>query len=694
MNIKRQYKFGFTLIEAMISMTILIIAMVIAVTGLSYVLRGERLNSVQNELDIDVRTTMERLRNDLRLSSLEYIFVWPQGVSTNTAISFPKARDDDGDGLIELDANGKIIWDVTLIYHVWNSSPNELRLTTFDTRDNSLNDAQRQDQLESVVLNGTGAGTYNSANASTRALFRNLFFWDIRGKGAQFDTYAPTLARMPVEFGSCLLDPGAHDFKFDIVGKNAASSGYKIGIDSLIVSPSGVKREAEDQIPPSVQSGASATEEYMAGGNWSGNYQLNFDAGGIGDYFVLSMDNDRWEEQNFDGEGAVSDDCIAEFDETLTPKSFVVMPSPVTNAWQSNWQTLNANYGSSSGGELRGKAIRILLRGDEMWEGGAIKYSGPLHCIWFYAGVNQLQILEARIAEATNPATYCMDFDPTTDEQLFFYGTMATYTISAGSYARAWPANDMWIDSEKSYLLSLLVVNDSGKSDARYWEELHTGAGTNPPPGCYYIDGTNSPTVSDIRAPIWSSNPLVQTTNRLYALQHLHILAASNGTYTSQIVDTKISSPTYKTVDWTAIKPSGTDVKIKVRTDSNPDMSTAPDWTNVTASSSPGAINPGSGRYVQFQAVMDSSSSLWYVPKLRDVTIDWDGVTRLTDVGATLTMGPDYGIFELTVDNKPLIRGMSVDLTIYKDIRGFGGKGSNRLTSTLSAEVEPRNTGK
>ena len=279
MKKNRQTKFGFTVVEALSAFAILMLALVAAMTGWGYVVRGERINSVQNELDIDVRTTMERLRNDLRLSSLDHVFVWPQGVSTNTAISFPKARDDDGDGLIELDANGLIIWDITLIYHVWNSSPNELRLTTFDPRDTTLDDAQRQAQLESVVVNGSGAGTYNAGNASTRALFRNLFFWNIRGKGAEFDTYSPTYTRMRnIEFGSCLLAPGPHDFKFEVLGKNANSSGHSIGLDTITPSPNGLPREGEAQYPPAVQSGASCSENYMAQGSWSGNYELLFPA--------------------------------------------------------------------------------------------------------------------------------------------------------------------------------------------------------------------------------------------------------------------------------------------------------------------------------------------------------------------------------------------------------------------------------
>lgn len=186
---------GYTLIEVMLSVVILSAVFAMAILGWLYVIRGERMNNVQNELDIDVRGAMERIKAELRLSSLDHICYYPAGIGPYTAMSFPMARDDDGDGLIELDGNGKVIWDKTMVYHVWSSSPNQLRLTVFDPRDNSLTDAQRQEQLNSVVVNGNGNSTYNSANSETIPIFENLFDWSVHAKGASYDAYNPTLDR-------------------------------------------------------------------------------------------------------------------------------------------------------------------------------------------------------------------------------------------------------------------------------------------------------------------------------------------------------------------------------------------------------------------------------------------------------------------------------------------------------------------
>jgi hypothetical protein len=103
-------------------------------------------------------------------------------------------------------------------------------------------------------------------------------------------------------------------------------------------------------------------------------------------------------------------------------------------------------------------------------------------------------------------------------------------------------------------------------------------------------------------------------------------------------------------------------------------------------------ISPGSGRYVQFQALMRPDSGGWQTPKLRDVTITWQGAQQLVDIGGTFTTGPDYGITKVTVDGEELKTGLNVDLEIFQDVRGF--RGTQRLTSGLTAEVVPRNTGR
>jgi hypothetical protein len=45
------------------------------------------------------------------------------------------------------------------------------------------------------------------------------------------------------------------------------------------------------------------------------------------------------------------------------------------------------------------------------------------------------------------------------------------------------------------------------------------------------------------------------------------------------------------------------------------------------------------------------------------------------------------------VNGKELVRGVTMEIEIFKDIRGVGGV-PLRIKSAASAEVDPRNTGK
>ncbi|HRZ11662.1 MAG TPA: prepilin-type N-terminal cleavage/methylation domain-containing protein [Kiritimatiellia bacterium] len=694
----RESRGGFSLTELLVAVLILVITMAGAIAGWLFVVRGERMNSIQQKLDMDVRKSLERLKAEMRLSTMDEVYFYPAGAGPYTAISFPMARDDDADGLVELDEDDHIIWDQTVVYHIWQSTPHQLRRTVFDPRNNSLTPGQRQEQLNAVVTAGSGAGTHNGANASTTVLFENLFTWTILGKGAVFDAYHPTLARMVgVNLGSFLLSPGAHAYKFSVIDKNPSSTGYKIGLDSLIVSPSGLEREGEVQTV-SAQSGATASADYRSAGGWSGNYHLLFPATAVGNSMTLSMENDRWEETNFRGTGSLCDNTIVVFDDTLTPKDFVARLQPPNTTWLAQDQTLDLNSGSTTNGFLQGCAVRVLVRGGSQPDGGAILNSGPFNFALFYAAAEDpLQITKAYIAEAASSFGYSPDILPETSRQLYFGGSEQV-NISEGSYALGFLGSGQSLDiqNDRSYIVSFLVTAaESERADARTWTELHPATATNPaPPGCYVLrGGTNLPDDVLTQA-TWAGYPDFETHEKLYAVERVYVLAPSNGTFTSQIVDTQLSAPAYQTMTWNSVKPSGTSLGLKIRAGNQPDLSDAESFSNLTAMTSGGAINPGNKRYVQFQAVMTPGYGGWYVPSLKDVTVKWTGENRLADIGGTMTVGPDYGIYELKIDDQVLTKGVTVSLTIFQDLMSAGGGGSNRLTSASVIEVEPRNTGK
>lgn len=689
MNRSHTTQVGFSLVELSVATTILVVSVTVALAGMAYYLRSVVQSDVQNELDIDVQTSMERIKHDMRLSSLDEMFFYPADAAVHTAVSFPKARDDDGDGLVDLDGDGNIIWDKTHVYHVWAGEPHQLRLTTFDPRNNSLTDTERQEQIDSVVANGHGGLTHNSANSETIDIFQNLFDWSISPQGAVFDAYSTTTERdINTSLGSVVLSNGYHTFTFTVVGKNAASSGYKIGLDTLLVSPSYGEREAEAQLPVADQSGASASEQYMSSGSWSGNYQLYFPATGVGDYFTLSLENDRWEETNFRGNDAFYENTTVEFDQSLSPYDFVVTLNGVGWNWYAKDQTGDTN-GVSAGDVVRGCAVRVLLRGEDMVSGAWLSFDGGTCWVYFRSGSNpseQLKILKAYIGECVETETPSMDVVSGSFKQLKFGGADGC-TISGGGGRWSDPAA-FPIDKDKSYLVSFLVDSSAAKGSAWKWREL-----TDPSvEGCYIIPQSSSPGVSELVTPTWSTRGDVESTNCVLAVRYVYTTYPTNGYYVSPVMDTHLDAPAYDDISWDSYVPWGSSLSLKIRSGNSNDLSDAQAWTNIAAMTSPGSINPGDNRYCQFYAQFTPSSSGLAAPKLKDVTLRWTGEEQFVDVGGTFTKGPDYGIFELTVDGQEIKTGISIDLEIFKDSRGY--RGTRTIRSALTSEITPRNSGR
>lgn len=691
MSRRRSGVSGFTMTEMMVSLTIMGMAIAGATAGWAFVCRGERMNSVQSELDMDVRKSMEKIKRDLRLTAMDKMFFYPPGPGPYTAVSFPMAIDNDGDGLIEMSAgNSNIVWDQTVVYHIWTSTPYRLLRTVFEPRDNTLSDDQMQAQLVSVVTNGHGRNAVSGSNARTETVFENLFTWSIYGNGAIHDGYGPSLQWDPgVSFGSFLLTNGTHEVKFRVIGKNAASSGYRIGVDSIVFTESALEREAEAQ-QVSTQTGAVAQLDYMAEGAWGGNYQLLFPATATGQTFTLSMENDRWEETNFRGDGNLRRKTVVDFDESLSPQDFVVRLEGYGYTWQPDQQTGASTVRYDSSNVLAKTCMRVLVRGRNLTQyGGTMLFGGKTHYVYFSASpYGMLKIKGAFIALAADQDSVGPNA-AATGTRLYFSRTQSSAPydredapIPAGSGWWCCPASNFEIDPDKSYVISIALASD--QAYAPYWQETHSGV-----PGSYII--TNSDDVSTAASADWGSRAPVVSPN-LYAINGIYTTHPTNGTFTSQVIDTKVDTPTYSTITWNADKPYGTSLKIKVRTGDSLMMTNAPAWDSVTNLTAGGTFPAPSRRFVQFQAILDPDSAGWSTPKLKDLTIRWAGTTKLVDVGAVMTKGPNYGICEVTIDGKPLTKGMRIDLTIFEDVLGWAAK-SKRLTSSMTTEVDPRNTG-
>lgn len=701
MNMNTNRKAGFTLAEAVIASGITAMAVGLSAAGLYFVLSGERQNSTQNQLDLDVRKATGRLSNDIRLSDVDKIYFYPAGPGPYTAISFPMAQ-TNASGLLAYDAATNLIWNRTVIYHVWAGSPSELRRTEFKANILS-NAAQRAEQLASVVTNGNGSFTYQSAYASTFVVFQNLFTWSISTKGSIYDGYSPVVQRdIAINLGSTVLAPGYHSLKCTVEGKNPANvvpTGYKMGFDTLVVSPCAGEREAEAQLSYVTTVGPAAANEYMAGGDWSGNYRLMFPATAPGHSITFTFENDRWEETNFKGTGAQHENTETAFT-NLPPYDFVTRLIPTTYYYTSA-QTLDETGFGTSGGRLRACAVRVLVRGKNMPDGGILKHSGPLHCIWFKGG--PLKVLAACVSECASETSYTMD--------AIDWGVLlgsGEYCVGSGEAKYYGAAPYYLIDKSKSYMFTFLVSEEATNCDAWAYQELHSGSGTNPPPpGCYVLaPGAMKPTIADMRNPLWSSyiggtNFNVITTNLLFGLDRLHVQSPTIGTFTSQIIDTQLTTPVYQSILWNQVVPAGATLRLKIRSFANADASDATAWAAITttysaphpATNGTALIAPGNKRFCQFQAIMTPAGDISTPPPaLRNITIRWTGETRATDIGGTFARGPDHGIFDVLVDGVTLTRGITFNLEIFQTV--YKGGTTQKVTSAVSAEIEPRNTGK
>ena len=686
---QRRTRCGFTLIEVMIASVISALVLGGVTAGLVNAMRAWRSAGIRSELHMDLEKSMERMRHDLRLSSvgIGLMAFYPADAAAYTAISFPLATPGTN-GLLQRDLSGNIIWDTTVIYHVRPGSPDELIRSIFRPRNPAATPAQLYQQLVDVVSSADLAAVQNATldgeTATSQVIFQNLVNMVFRPPEMSFDGYAPQLGHAgTLNWGSIVLSNGVQELTFTVERKNAASSGYKVGIDRFALSYSGSPREGEMVLPANTRpvspyfssstSGGNIVAQDMSshGASWSGRSQLTYtpnyvSAGPSGSRLTFYVENDLWHDTNFDNPtGEIAFNCKRQIDGSFTNQAPYIPDIVIQMEKGLSWEAENVTDGVAQSVTVTNVATVNVIHGGTNVP-AAVFLNGSFARFAFRAGSSH------------NLHVRNVQFGRRAAGDQFETGSTIPLTFNGGSvHVQIGSGSEVWtdwvryeIDRDESYLVRW-ERRDSGnavppgQTDARMWEgdSGHILS---------YLDGF--------------------AVNRMIALTAMEVRAPSNAVYRSGVFDTRIDSPDYTTLSWSEIAHGANgNIGLRVRSSDYPDMRDA-DWYPSGYYLSGNIKNDISwisgGRYVQYEALLQVAGDHTQLPILRDVTISWDAPTGIVDLIVRLARGPDYGIVTASVNGQSFIKGVEVELEIFKE----GPYGMERIPGIM--EVRPLNTGR
>jgi prepilin-type N-terminal cleavage/methylation domain-containing protein len=717
---QRKSNTGFTLTEFIVAMSILLVVMSMATSGYLGLVYNERRSSQVAELDMDVRKAIEVLREGLRLTTIDQVVFYPPAAPPYRAISFPSVVDWDQNGLVDLEPDGtNVLWGQTVVYHIWNESPYQLLRTTFQPRNKSLSDVNRAEQLRRVVEQTDHGADYElEPYQATTRIFSNFFEWKLSSKSTAFDGYSPNEERVPTSFGSYVLAPGAHTLSFRTTDKNSlnTTASYRVALDTLYPTFSGGEIEAE--VLTVSNATPAATVVTTVPEICSGNNYLNFPATSTNQTMIVAFRNDEWVESNFRAADVRQSNTVFTAFGAKLDNSVVL--DGVGDTWTVASHTDNASTQPTNMPSTYGILVRVPLEGVEVTGTtvGTLFRSGALcrvpdaasskdrrsiytACLelnmdrtwWSPAFGSSAVIAEmdtnGNIVEGTQGTLFLnrnykeRDLDDDRREVYGWYTGIAAYPISTA----------------KRYVLSFCFKATAENLKIDSW--AHPDPAIKSLPATQILTLTNSLTDAAallLLAASWS-NETYTTCAKVVGLKRLVTSFAPVGEYCSQVYDTGFASPVYTNLTWsnavintayTTVVTTNASLALWLRSGSSPDLTTVA-WTAVAKDAVP--VLATSGRYVQFRARLTSDSLSSYSPILHQLRLRWDAPLSLVNVSGVLYKGPDRGAFEVLVDGQPLVRSVRVELTLFRDVQTINFKTAH-LTSSMVAEVEPRNTGR
>ena len=106
----------------------------------------------KTSMRIELLTTVETMKRDIRLSSGDFMTFYPEGGTSYSAFMMPQAT-RDADGFFQRDVDRKIVWNKTIFYHILEigGTPKLVR-TVVNSWDDALDEAGRYLLLEDAVF--------------------------------------------------------------------------------------------------------------------------------------------------------------------------------------------------------------------------------------------------------------------------------------------------------------------------------------------------------------------------------------------------------------------------------------------------------------------------------------------------------------------------------------------------------------
>ncbi len=675
-------KKGFTLIEAVVTTFIMVLVIATAISGYLFMERSNAQQLVETQIDTEMDLATARLNHELRLTSLTEAVYYPEGGPRYTAISFPLRRSTN----YVFNAEGSLPWDTTVIYHFKKDDREEtgqLIRTEISPRE-TLTLEKRKEQLAAIAENG------NWNNATTRVLLENITEWEIFKEGNSYDAYAEFDQLDEEEtLGTFLVDPGENTLKLKITGKNSKSTGYKVGLDTLLLSASGYPREAEQQ---QASGTPSPLLETVTAGTWSGYRQLTFPANSADQEMEVVFYNDRFEDTNFDLPMAShSNTTVGVLDHSFSPPDLALRLKGNTTNWTAKGQIFTDAENYNDVFTLPGSPVRCW---DDL--GGSVfrviltdigtEYSGAGCRIAFSASaLGDLSISGAVIDEAVPPVSSLMH--TAGSPKILTFNNFGSITIPAGETVFSDFA-DFPIEIGKYYAVTFRIDRTRNRPKLMLGDPARTNS--------FFISQTELPGTdhSPLTIQQWAgSGYTVFAVPFIAAVELMHTTYPKTGTYISPPINTAENKPAFEKIEWTEYVPNGTGIKVFARTSDRADMPSS-SWKQITGSGGEKKtkVNPPLlfERYLQYKVELTSGDKGINTPKLRDIAFQWPGETRPVDIGGNLVKGPDYGQFTAELNGQPIPAPIRINIETKADLFFFGAN-RKEFKRKSSIRITPRN---